>query len=137
MSLEFFELAISDYVLSFVSKHPVVFTLYLSTSTTIYIWDLMIIAQGNYPRNRFKTLKIILKRKTHNLNDGSTERTPNSIGETGQSRPWGKYQWHSLNTHFNFFFFFQETSPFYICSAHISLKTHKHNLIYFFKLIDY
>ena len=38
MSLEFFELAISDYVLSFVSKHPVVFTLYLSTSTTIYIY---------------------------------------------------------------------------------------------------
>ena len=51
----------------------------------LYIYPMLLINEQGKP----KTLKIF-KRRTQNLEDGGRERSPNSKGETGQSRLRGE-----------------------------------------------
>ena len=78
---------------------------------TIYSWDFNDKWKGKSSQKKIQT-----NRKTQNLKDGRREQTPNSKGETGQSRPWGKTQWHSLYIYIYIYIF--KKLPLCICSIH-------------------
>ena len=114
------------------------FTIYI----IIYLKTVMRNGKGNHPRNRFTHWKSWTEKhaiwKMAEVNELQIPRV--KLGNQGLEVKPNGIPWIPIsNFYLLLLFFFFKKLPLCICSSHISLETHLHNLIYFkfFKLQTY